>query len=1052
MPLQTLTLELAAQIAADYPALQSLNLSSNALRDVHHLQLLPSSLTQLDLGGNRLSALPEELGTWLPNLRLLRLRANALESLRPVISCKLLHTLDIGANRVAFVSELRFLQPLAQLRHLSLDGNPLSDSPTYRREVLAMLPQLQTLDGQDITAAERLYAKLQLKTQLGGGGAVRASSPKNPTPSPLPSPTRLLTPDSLQTQRRADHDNAMSPVTTTWRVDVNGDIRDSRKWEEEEKETGRIHRVELHVLDDVRKQPSPFVLAAKEAPSPVMPTRFSTHKRPEEFRHAKGPDRRDFNKTRTKYADLQDVDYSQYQGVNGTGKDHSVGASDAETREMLLNSRVEALETILSVQDRTMRHTLARFGECNPGSRMSVAGRNGSVAMPTAEAAAAVYTRLLAAWREKCVALMVQAQSSKLVNEAQFHEYRRQETETSEELRRCEDKVEMWQQRAADFEAQRDLEVVATRQAEAQRAQANAKAVQAVRGMALEREKLQKLAETVVLFTGGLVRDKVEQLHSGSARLQAFERRLLYVKERIGLASTLVTHRETRLRNSEAALEAERRVWAHRLEQMRNLRLQNQETKNENGGDIANVAVRPPADGKILRPATETALRALFHRLDAYGAGLVRSQELVQALRRGDPGVLRAVGGPKKLSKLVSHVEAAIRRLSHGGGTLAWGEFLLFFIPESSVSIASLLEDNEGGGESELAESTRACSLCTAVKSSELPSWPFTSPVAQPTDQIEAKLLKKRKDRKALETLSHAELVQQNTVLLADRERLRGLLARDAHDLRDRVRSVRREWEAKTRELVRQKEKLQQELNDQAEALQNTQKQHEVAELARDETLLEIRRLREQLTTQEQEFELQKKKLEAENAERLQHEQDIWQTETQDARLAHSLLQSDHSKQQVRIRQLERDLARQKEALLAHETERVASLEEKVRRRDAELARQRRERNTILSSLREQEQKLATATKPTPTESIATQTEIPASKQRTVASQTKPIKPKDEALGGRMSINEISTLNGDRNADKKALLAATTATHLTPEDVNLRLQKLQSLTDSLLAD
>lgn len=414
--------------------------------------------------------------------------------------------------------------------------------------------------------------------------------------------------------------------------------------------------------------------------------------------------------------------------------------------------------------------------------------------------------------------------------------------------------------------------------------------------------------------------------------------------------------------------------------------------------------------------------------------------------------MLRAVGGPKKLSKLVSHVEAAIRRLSHGGGTLAWGEFLLFFIPESSVSIASLLEDNEGGGESELAESTRACSLCTAVKSSELPSWPFTSPVAQPTDQIEAKLLKKRKDRKALETLSHAELVQQNTVLLADRERLRGLLARDAHDLRDRVRSVRREWEAKTRELVRQKEKLQQELNDQAEALQNTQKQHEVAELARDETLLEIRRLREQLTTQEQEFELQKKKLEAENAERLQHEQDIWQTETQDARLAHSLLQSDHSKQQVRIRQLERDLARQKEALLAHETERVASLEEKVRRRDAELARQRRERNTILSSLREQEQKLATATKPTPTESIATQTEIPASKQRTVASQTKPIKPKDEALGGRMSINEISTLNGDRNADKKALLAATTATHLTPEDVNLRLQKLQSLTDSLLAD
>ncbi|POM61267.1 hypothetical protein PHPALM_29743 [Phytophthora palmivora] len=157
MPLQTLTQELARQIAADYPTLQSLNLSRNALNDVRHLKLLPRSLTQLDLGSNRLSLLPDELGTWIPELRLLRLRANALESLRPLVGCKQLQTLDVGANRVALVSELRFLQPLTQLRHLALDGNPLADAPTYRREVLGLLPQLQSLDGQEVTAAERLY-------------------------------------------------------------------------------------------------------------------------------------------------------------------------------------------------------------------------------------------------------------------------------------------------------------------------------------------------------------------------------------------------------------------------------------------------------------------------------------------------------------------------------------------------------------------------------------------------------------------------------------------------------------------------------------------------------------------------------------------------------------------------------------------------------------------------------------------------------------------------------------------------------------------------------
>ncbi|KAG7382228.1 hypothetical protein PHYPSEUDO_005114 [Phytophthora pseudosyringae] len=1058
--MQALTPELAAQIAADHPALRSLNLSRNALRDVRHLQLLPRSVSHLDLGGNRLEALPEALGSWLPELRLLRLRTNALESLRPLADCEKLQTLDVGANRVALGSELRFLQPLTQLRHLSLDENPLADSPMYRREALAMLPQLQSLDGQDVTAAERLYAKLQLQTLRGGGvtGSV---------PLPAPSPTRLLTPESLRMQRNSEQEAEMPPD------------REETRWEDEETELDRDRRVEFRVSSAVGRQPSPVVPASMTAPSPALPPRLSAYERPGKFIPATKPDCRDHSSIRHEYADSfvnRNFDGKHHQTVSNIREDHTDAALDTRTREALLKSRVEALEAILAVHDKTMRHALTRFGERNADSQLSLASKNGSGVAPTVEAAGAAYTRLLAAWREKCVALMVQGQSRELAHEALIHEYRRQETQICDDLVRCEEKIEMWQQRAADFEAQRDLEVVATRQAEDQRAQANAKAVQAVRGLALERDKLQNLAETVVRFTGGLVRDKVEQLYSGSARLEALGRRLVLAKERVELAAAIVAHREARVRNSEAALEAERRVWAHRLEQMRSMKLQDQETKSENGGDISNVVVRPPPDGKLLRPATETALRALFHRLDAYDTGLVRAQMLLQAIRRGDLDVLGAVGGPKKLSKLVSHVEAAIRKLSLAGGataTLTWGEFLLFFIPESSVSLAALLQDtddSENGAAVALEKPRGACSLCTAVKGNGIPSWPFAASIstAEPTNQTEgeAKSLTKRKERKALETLSHAELVQQNAVLMTDRERLRRLLARDAHDLRDRVHGVRREWEAKTSELAHQKDVLQQNLDEQVEVLHHTQKKHETAEAACDEALLEVQRLREQLSTQEQEAELQKKKLEAESKERLQHEQEIWQTEIQDARLAHSLLQADRSKQQVRIRQLERDLARQKEALLAHETERVVNLEDKVRRRDSELARSRRERNTILSSLREQEQKLALATapvEPTPTESIATQTEeAPPLTQKTVASQTNSVKPAaggpNYQAGGRMSINEISTPNSldddDGSKEREAMKPRPrpTTLHLTPEDVNLRLQKLQSLTESLLAD
>ncbi|KAG1685860.1 hypothetical protein DVH05_007626 [Phytophthora capsici] len=1034
MPLQTLTPELAAQIAADYPALQSLNLSNNALCDVRHLKLLPRSLTQLDLGGNRLRALPEELSDWLPDLKLLRLRCNALVSLRPLNKCNKLQTLDVGGNRVALVSELRFLQPLTQLRHLSLDGNPIADAATYRRETLAMLPLLQSLDGQEVSAAEKLYAKLQLTTPM---DARRVS--------PAPSPTRLLTPERIQNNTEGE---SISSTRATLRV-----LEDSEKENQEGEQMD--DRLEVFVADTTGRLPSPLVLASSS--TPAMQSRLSPGKNVSI--QARITEQR-VPSNRQEHTDFF-IERAPYQAVSETRKDHKE-VSDGITTETLLQNRVKALEAILAVHDKTMRSTLARFGELNGGSTKSGTG------IP-AEAAAATYTRLLAVWREKCVALMVQAQSSKLANEDLINEYRQQEVQISEELARCEKEVEMWQQRAADFEAQRDLEVVATRQAQSQRAQANTKAVQAVRGLALEREKLQGLAETVVRFTGGLVRDKMEQVHEGSARLEALERRLMLAKERVELAATLVTHRETRLRNSEAALEAERRVWAHRLENMHNKRLQDNETETENGGDISNVVARPPSDGKLLRPATETALRNLFHRLDPYDSGLVRPQDLVQALRRGDPGVLSAVGGPKKLSKLVSHVETGIRNLAPTGGilsTLTWGEFLLFFIPESSVSLTVLLQDSEGGEAEETLNSDKSrgpCHLCIAVKNSGLPAWQFDLP--QPTNQTdgEAKAKKKPKDRKVLESLSHAELVQQNTVLLADRERLRRLLARDAHDLRDRVRSVRREWELKASELTHRNDRLQRSLNEQTRMQNDVEKRREAAEISRDEVSLEVQRLREQLSMQKEEFELLKTKLEDESAERLQHEQDVWQTEIQDARLAHSLLQADHSKQQVRIRQLERDLTRQKEALLAHESERVASLEDKVRRRDSELARLRRERNSILSSLREHEQKLALVSVPaesTPTESIALQTEeVPPVKQRTVASQTNPVKPSisrrtTEAAGSPMNINEISTPNSlDNNeASTETKAVPRPGTHLTPEDVNLRLQKLQSLTESLLAD
>lgn len=79
MPLQALTRELVEEIARQYPALQSLNLSQNALREVEHLALLPS-LLRVDLSGNRLRAFPapQAFGACCAWLEFLDLSANAM--------------------------------------------------------------------------------------------------------------------------------------------------------------------------------------------------------------------------------------------------------------------------------------------------------------------------------------------------------------------------------------------------------------------------------------------------------------------------------------------------------------------------------------------------------------------------------------------------------------------------------------------------------------------------------------------------------------------------------------------------------------------------------------------------------------------------------------------------------------------------------------------------------------------------------------------------------------------------------------------------------------
>lgn len=300
--------------------------------------------------------------------------------------------------------------------------------------------------------------------------------------------------------------------------------------------------------------------------------------------------------------------------------------------------------------------------------------------------------------------------------------------------------------------------------------------------------------------------DKMESLYAAARRLEAFERRLHFLGERITTASSLLAHREARLRNSEAAIDAERRIWHHRLEQMKGRRSLGDTKSGSFGLSVGDdkSKLRRSGNGawRFLRPTTEAALRELFQHLDPYDTGLVKAQALLDALR-ADVSVLNAIGGQAKHETLVSHVEKAIRQRSvfgTVGGNITWGELLLFFMPESSEESKALhWNDDEHSNDSSVVN----------VKSAGDASLPPPFQSNGKATVFTASNSQRRLEKKMLDSMSREELVKQVLFLQDDRNQLSKRVLEDARELRRRAGSIQNEWKEKAEQLVEKNEQLQ---------------------------------------------------------------------------------------------------------------------------------------------------------------------------------------------------------------------------------------------------
>ncbi|KRX09402.1 hypothetical protein PPERSA_04708 [Pseudocohnilembus persalinus] len=111
----------------------------------------------LNLWGNEMEDMTLLKG--LPNVEVLSLSVNKINTLQYFQSCYKLQELYLRKNCITNIQDIAFLKNLKNLKVLWLQDNPISDVDQYRQIVIKFLPHLQKLDNMPVTQDEILSAQ-----------------------------------------------------------------------------------------------------------------------------------------------------------------------------------------------------------------------------------------------------------------------------------------------------------------------------------------------------------------------------------------------------------------------------------------------------------------------------------------------------------------------------------------------------------------------------------------------------------------------------------------------------------------------------------------------------------------------------------------------------------------------------------------------------------------------------------------------------------------------------------------------------------------------------
>uniref|UniRef100_A0A8C4ZQ19 Leucine-rich repeat-containing protein 6 n=1 Tax=Gadus morhua TaxID=8049 RepID=A0A8C4ZQ19_GADMO len=142
-------------------SLEEVSLHQQNIERIEHLEKWCRELKILYLQNNLIPRI-ENVGR-LKMLEYLNLALNNIEAIENLEGCESLKKLDLTVNFVGRLSSVASLKHNLHLRELFLVGNPCAAFQGYRQYVVASLPQLQSLDGQEVSRSERIRAEQGLE-------------------------------------------------------------------------------------------------------------------------------------------------------------------------------------------------------------------------------------------------------------------------------------------------------------------------------------------------------------------------------------------------------------------------------------------------------------------------------------------------------------------------------------------------------------------------------------------------------------------------------------------------------------------------------------------------------------------------------------------------------------------------------------------------------------------------------------------------------------------------------------------------------------------------